>query len=425
MRAPLIALSVWMLGITPMPALPTVDVDAVLPPPLYKIGERDPLPAFTSPKAHASALKEHPLHGDAFFVEGVHGDLQSGRTVFLVPQFHRHPNMPVTWNTFGGAIIHIQRNIEALTTVLHNENGVRCFGTEGSWVDDIKVPFELRQIARWSQDLRARRAALKGRSLEVTRAAAHVDDALQRVLKRTVGIYDGVGMAEVRTAGLGHRFGLEDGALNREALALLAELQAVEQQLAKLDPQTQSAVAGAMGELWLLEIDEYETEVLTPLRKGLTALDRARTTERHAGGDDAVYALSRFVTLAKLVTERAVKLDEMDAYTAFYRELKVDVEQAPELKTLNAAQKRERARLERVKTKIQTRYDEVSLTLRDRAAVKKLSAKLGPSGSCAMVFGMAHQAGLLEELKKEKDLAVIVVAPFDREALARGELSGG
>jgi hypothetical protein len=413
----------------PLPALEPVDVEAVLPDPLWKPSGRG-IPSSARAAEHVEALKADPLYGDAFLVEGVHGEADAERVAFVIPQFHRHPSIPVTWNTFGKAIIRVQRNVEALITRLNRLHGLDCVGTEGSWVEDIGTPFELRQAASWAKDLTRTRAEFNKRKRDARAVRAEIDevhDVLQKELARVASIYDGVGMAQVRARKGLHRFGLEDRELNQKGLALHARMKDLDEALAKLDPGTQSVAADAMGELWLLEIEDYEKQTLGPLRRGLKRLDQHRTKLRQAGADDAVFRLGRFVSLAKLVTERAVQLDEVDAHTAYYREVRKTLQNGGEApveqpRKLTADERKERARLLKAREKLQVEYDEITLKARDRAAARRLVERMNAQGSCALVFGMAHKDGLVAALDDVEDLAVVVVTPYDPEALAQGKV---
>ena len=306
---------------TPAPFVP--ELGPLAPPPTWTEGT--PLPAFSSAHVHAEALRTDPLHTTQFVVEELAGDADSARVVFLIPQFHRNPLMPIGWTSLGGAIAEVQGNIDALATRLVVAHGVRCIGSEGSWLKDIDYPFELRQVAQWRHDfLLARDAARRslGGDLPPLQAAMGVTERiLDAELRRHVALVDGVGVALLRLPNRARvrRFGIEDEALNQEALRLLGELRSIDEQLAELDPGTQSEVADAMGKMWLNEIAAYREQVLIPLDEALSELQQARLRLRTEGALDAAHGLGRFVSYAKLIAAAVIRPDEVERTTAYYQ----------------------------------------------------------------------------------------------------------
>lgn len=413
-----------LVGLPPaidrMPPPPVPDLDPLLPAPRWEQGT--PLPAFARARDHKAALEADPLHGKAFWVEELAGDESSRRVVFLIPQFHRNPIVPIEWTSLGDAIIEVQSNIDGLVTRLATAHGLRCLGTEGSWMKRIKMPHELRQSAQWAEDLvRARRRARGALAREAKAELPLLDTVhvrLLEALKTRVALYDGVGVAlhRLRDQRKIVRFGIEDEALNKEALVLLAKLQRIDEALADLDPGGQTAVQSAMGRMWLDEIGRYEEDVLVPLRRAFERLDERRTKLRNVGADAAAEDLGRFVALAKHVAGAVIKPDEIDAYTAYYRRVGTPTDGGPEKeRVLTVEEKRLRDRLKKEREPIQAEYERVSITQRERRAAQKVISHVGQGGACGVVMGAVHKDDLKKYLLEAggDDVAVITVAPYN------------
>lgn len=405
-----------------MPPVPVPDLAPLLPEPAWK-HDGEALPAFATAAHHKRALEADPLHGERFWVEELVGDPASRRVVFLIPQFHRNPLVPIEWTSLGDAIVEVQRNIDALTTRLALAHGLRCVGTEGSWLKDIRLPDELRQPAQWAEDLeRRRRIADAVLTKEAPAKRTHtrrVERLLLDALRRRVALYDGVGAALHRLRGRAHvtRFGIEDEALNKRALSLLAELQRIDEALAELAPDAQSDVQTAMGEMWLAEIDAYEAEVLRPLDESLAALDAERLRLHGDGAELAAGDLGRFVVLAKHVLNAVVKPDPIRAYTSYYRRVAdpaADAGAVVERRPPTAKERRLAETLRARRVTLQREYDAVSIDERERRAARKVVERTGPGGACAVVMGAVHRDALERYLIEAGggDLAVIVVAPY-------------
>jgi hypothetical protein len=379
------------------------------------------LPAFAPARVHKAALEGDPLHKQAFWVEELAGDADSRRVVFLIPQFHRNPIVPLGWTSLGSAIMEVQSNIDTLVTRLSLAHGMRCIGTEGSWLKNIELPLELRQPAQWYADLERRQPAAKSALLREkkkdTDRLERVTSLLHEELRRTVALFDGVGLALSRLEeSRVRRFGIEDEQLNRDALVLLAQLQRIDEALAELNPASQSAVQSAMGRMWLDEIEDYDKRVLTPLADDLARLDELRIQLRTAGADGAAEDLGRFVALAKLVAERVVRAAEVDGYTRYYKRVaaKTGDEPPPPPPPLTPKQEADKRELEAARGPLQKEYDAVSIDERERRAAQKVVQSLGAGGTCAVVMGAVHSDALRDRLLEAGggDLAVVVVAPY-------------
>lgn len=389
----------------------------------FEPGQTAVLPAFTSAAVHAEALRRDPLHHDRFVVEKILGDPQSSRVVFLIPQYHRNPLMPLGWTSLGAAIIEVQTNIDALVTRLVEAHGLRCVGTEGSWLARIELPFELKQAARWYHDLeteRARTAQMFQREKwEGEDHVARIFQVLEEELKRYVALLDGVGVAMSRFPAYVqvHRFGVEDAALNTEALSLLRELRMIDEELANLDPHTQSAVADAMGQMWLAEIDDYRTQTLLPFAEAIGALDATRVRLRQMDASDAAETLGRYVSFAKHIAATVIQPDAIDSTTAYYERVAHGPKEvpAPNKRPIPPAARRRVKRLEARRAPLQKRYEEVTIAARDEAAAKRILRAVGSAGACGLVMGAAHQAGIESALLEASrgQIAIVVVTPYD------------
>ncbi|MFZ9886729.1 MAG: hypothetical protein ACO3JL_04425 [Myxococcota bacterium] len=394
------------------------------------------VPAFATAEAHRRALLDDPLHTGHFWVEGLLGDPQGRRVVFVIPQFHRNPGLPLEWTSLGGAIAEVQQNIDILVSRLHSSHGLRCVGTEGSWLEHIRYPFELRQPAQWRTDLAVRRRIADGVLLAEAVAGrehtAKVERLLDSALRRRVSLYDGVGVALYRTdpdRGV-HRFGLEDASLNREALRLLAALQAIDEELALLAPADRSEVQSAMGLMWLDEYPAYERDVLQPLDRSLGELDAVRLRLLAEGAEDAAEDVGRFVVLAKHIQGAVLRPEEVRRLQRHYHEVEeraaTPVPARPPVQDawgdVAPGSKGRHAELVARRAPLQQAYDEVTIDARERYAARRLLEKLGPSGSCAMVMGAAHKDALAQRLLElgGGDLAVLLVAPYSFGATSEG-----
>lgn len=405
-----------------LPPAPLPKLAPLLPEPAWS-DSIPPLPAFSSALEHKLALEKDPLHGERFWTVELAGDPTSRRVVFLIPQFHRNPLVPIEWTSLGDAIVVVQRNIDALTTRLARVHGLRCIGTEGSWLKEIRLPHELRLPAQWAEDLARRRriadAVLLREAPSKRSHARRIEALLTDALKKRVALYDGVGAAlyrlddEMRVT----RFGIEDEDVNKRALALLAALQRLDEQLAELDPAAQSEVQTAMGEMWLSEIDAYERDVLLPLEESLSALDEERLRLRGDGAELAAEDLGRFVVLAKHIVNAALKPSEVRAYTEYYRRVatpSTDADPAPKPRVLDAKARQREQALRAQRAALQREYDAVSIDERERRAAEKVIERVGAGGTCAVVMGAVHQEALKRYLLEAggKDVAVLVVAPY-------------
>lgn len=391
-----------------------------------------PLPPGASATEHARALRADPLHGHQFIVREIAGTSQASRVVFLIPQFHRNPLMPIGWTSLGTAIMEVQSNLDILVSRLTRLHGVRCVGSEGNWLLDMGYPPELRQAAQWHHDLAQRKSRAlvhlkKEPILDSTQEIAADLEEIYRILtqelRRHVRILDGAGIALSRRTGDEeedvHRFGIEDPQLNQRALQLLAERRRVDEELAKHMPSSQSAVADAMGAMWLDEISAYEKDVLRPLQETLDRADRLRLHLRQANALDAAEGLGRFVALAKHVRAAVIQPDEIAQYTDYYREVSTAAINDAPTQSPHAppppANDSVRIRLEAEREKLQAAYEQTTFTQREAAATRILWERMGDKESCALIMGAAHLEGLqtaLLEISGGK-IGIITITPYD------------
>lgn len=403
-----------------------------------------PLAPGASAEEHAAALRADPLHGPHFVVRNIAGNPQATRVVFLVPQFHRNPLMPIEWTSLGTAIMEVQSNVDVVMSRLAHAHGLRCIGSEGNWLLDMGYPSELRQAAQWHHDLMQRQAqalvALKREPMvespqEIGDDLAHISHMLAAELRRHVRILDGAGVALSRPAmpdGV-HRFGIEDAKLNREALRLLAERRKIDEEIAKLSPESQSPIADAMGEMWLTEIPEYQASVLQPLETAIERADRLRLHLRQAMALDAAEALGRFVALAKHVRGSVIRPDEVEQYTEYYRSVSqnaplesaapaadagVETEVAdsnPSSEARTLASVRTLERLEAKRERLQKDYERITFQKREEAAARIVAERMKTKESCALVMGAAHLVGLRDALLRVsgENWGIVTVTPYD------------
>ena len=399
---------------------------------LWPLPGHDPAPLLLGANAeeHAEALRADPLHGHHFIVREIAGSAQAKRVVFLIPQFHRNPLVPIAWTSLGTAIMEVQSNLDVLVSRLTRLHDLRCVGSEGSWLIDMRYPPELRQAAQWHHELVTRQSQAlhhlgKEPILDSTVEIAGDLDRISRILndelRRHVRILDGAGIALSRSE-LGddvHRFGIEDPQLNRKALQLLAERRRVDEALAKHLPTSQSAIADAVGAMWLDEISAYEKEVLVPLQQSIEHADRLRLQLRQATALDAAEGLGRFVSLAKHVRNAVIQPDAIAQYTDYYREVSTASADMTHVEEQNAAppiaNDALRIQLEAQRAKLQQEYEQVTFGKRESAAARILWERMGGKKTCAVIMGAAHVEGLKNALLQVSNghLGIVTITPYD------------
>lgn len=389
-----------------------------------------PLPPNANAVEHARALRADPLHEHHFVVREVAGAATANRVVFLIPQFHRNPLMPIGWTSLGTAIMEVQGNLDVLISRLTRVHGLRCIGSEGNWLNDMAYSPELRQAAQWHHELgqrqsQAMRHLQKEPMLDSTDAIAGDLERISRILttelRRHVQILDGAGIALSRpdTHRDVHRFGIEDPQLNQRALELLAQRREVDEALARHIPASQSAVADAMGVMWLDEISAYEEDVLVPLQDSIASADRLRLHLRQAMALDAAEGLGRFVSLAKHVRTSVVQPEAVAQYTDYYREVSTavpaDTREDKPVTFSKPGSEALRDQLQAQRDKLQAEYERVTFAQREAAAARILWERMGTKNTCAVIMGAAHTEGLRKALLEVSggNLGIITVTPYD------------
>ncbi|MEW5850536.1 MAG: hypothetical protein AB2A00_17250 [Myxococcota bacterium] len=379
-------------------------------------------------EGHVAALQADPDHDNAFFVEEVHGPATAERVVFLVPQFHRSPVLPITWSSLGEVISQVQGNIDFLVTRLVRAHGVRCVGTEGSVMERMLGNPELEQMGAWLTDLRALRETAVTTVAREQPAVAPALDTLLRLLtpylRRQALMLDGVGLAlarlEVQDAtpeGL-TRFGLEDAALNARSLELLSRMRPLEEELALLTTPVEEDGEDALGRMWLEEYPAFHTDVVTPVRAALATLDGVRKLSLREGDEVTAQALGRAAGLARRITDELLRTEEVEGYHRYYQELAARRAEGrgPQKKprTLKRSEQKRKARLEKELAALNARYEKTAGVEREAAAVSRTLQRVGAGGACVMVMGANHREGLVRELTRQggAQLGVVVVAPY-------------
>lgn len=380
--------------------------------------------------AHRAALERSGLHAKSFWVVRVDGDAEARNVVFLIPQYHRNPTMPIAWTSLGKEIADVQTNIDALVTHLINTHRLHCIGTEGSSQYRIRRSPELQKLARWNRDLRGMAdVALDMLGSDAATAKPLIDAMLAVLLpelRQTFLLLDGAGMAQGRLESPAQlrRFGLEEEAVNAQALKLLNDLKVVEDELAFLEPNSQPAANDALGKLWLNEIGVYDKEVLAPLRAVEPKFHALRKELTAAGIDDGAEALGRFIALSKLVIEEVIMPEEVRSATVHYVAVKRASRRRRSSTSLTADEQRRRAVLVAQRSRINSAYSAVTHYKRDRIAAERVIEQLAlqpaeAPRTCAVVMGTGHEKDLstrllaLAKTKKLGPLAIIVVAPFE------------
>ncbi len=365
---------------------------------------------------HVKALKEDPLHGQAFKVVETHGPLLARAVVVVVPQFHRSPLLPLLWNSIGEAIAGVQENVDIVTTRLVVAHGLRCVGTEGSWAEVIVRSEEQLQLASAVAELQRSAAAIRTLDATLGTRASGVVDVMLPYLRRQALTLDGVGSALWR---LGRpdvkRFGLEEQALNTRALDLLARMRALEEQLARLEPEGQADVEDAMAQTWRDEYPAFDRDVVTPLLEGLAALDTARLAAVRDGVEADAAVLGRFVKLARTLRDEVLRVEDVTAYDAYYRDVGRAVTPEKPRKPPTRAQRAQAQKLKKRLVPLQATYERVAGPDREAAAVRRVLQHLGTgSGLCLLVMGANHQQGVVDQLRKPANshVGVVVVEPY-------------
>jgi len=434
-RAPLLAfaLALFMAGGARaqaperFPPPPVVDIAPLLPkaPEMPATTTRD----VVTTKDRAAALVAHPLHGQRFRVVSTHGDDEATRVVVVVPQYHRSTTLPLDWTSLGLAIVDVQAGVEVLTTVLAEEQGLACVGTEGSAAPSIKKPYELEHLAyRWDQLEKAEAEALLAldektrREVEARTATLHV--VLENAVRDRMAILDGVGLAQVRLGRDLGRFGLEDQALNDRAVGIAKERDEKQRELSLLVPETTTETMDAVGEMWLSEYALYDESTLRPLGDALSDLDKERLALRVEGAEVQAELLGRYIAKARSLAGATIAPDDVEATDAYYRELKTRLARGIPAETgappppLSAVDRARAAALEKEVSVLSARYREVTQREREAKAAEILSAHLEKAPAlCAAVMGANHTEGLTARLLEratttKRKIGVIVVEPW-------------
>lgn len=426
----------------PAPFVP--DLAPLRDEPLWPLPGQEVVPLAPSANAeeHARALRADPQHGQPFVVRDVSGNLESTRVVFLIPQFHRNPLMPIGWTSLGTAIMEVQSNLDVLISRLVLAHGLRCLGAEGNWLLDMGYPPELRQAAQWHHDLEQRKthalADLRREPALDSTQEIHQDlDAITRILggelRRHAQILDGAGIALSRTTlpARVHRFGIEDPKLNQAALRLLAERRAVDEEIAKRSPASQSAIADAMGEMWLAEIPAYTQDVLSPLQNAIEKADSLRLFLRREMALDAAEGLGRFVSLAKHIRASVLRPDEIDQYTQYYRAVSqnsvpvtdhtmhdggtTEATSSQEPDSHVEKKRQELRQLRQDRDRLQSQYEEIAFAQRETAAARIVWEGMQNKETCAVVMGAAHEQGLRDALLDvtQGRIGIVTITPYD------------
>ena len=378
---------------------------------------------------HEAALRADKSHTNAFTVQSVVGPPTATRVLFVVPQFHRSPLLPITWSSLGEAIAGVQSNIDFTLTRLVRAHGVRCVGTEGTWLDTMARSTELDQVAGWLWDLertRGHAASLLpgddggGADAEM----AKVQTLITPYIQRHAQMLDGAGMALARlqltaeTASLSVlRFGLEDEKLNTRSLTLLHTMRPLEEELSLLQPDGEDDAEDALAAIWRDEWPRFKAEVGTPLQAAMKSLQARRTLLLRDGDDVEAAALGRFTTLAGGVVEEVLRLDSALAYEEYYSTLRTrKAVPRTALKAPSAQQKRRIRELQTRLKPLQAEYERVASTQREHAAVRRTLERLGATavGRCALVMGANHVDGLVAAARKQggDGVGILVVSPY-------------
>jgi|GEM_PF-1653139 len=428
---------------TDIPAafLPTAGLKKVDLSPLVPAGEwvlDRPVLQLSTTTQHADALKADAQHGERFWVKGIYGAADAEQVVVVIPQYHRSTTQPLDWSSIGDEIRGVQDNIDLLLTRLAWAHGVRCVGTEGSPLDDIQTPNELKQVAQWHAELhrtqRQAEAALGDGDKQRAQAAFDfLTPFLDEQLKRRVRILDGAGLAvhRLRQAGVDvKRFGVEDVQLNKRGVALLKKINAIDEKLALLEPSTQNVSQGIIGEMWLDEYPAFAASVVKPVDDAFVALDTERKSLLHFGDDGTARIVGRYASLAKHAVKATLNPDDVTAYHDYYLDVAARVKALASQDAgvvdddkphkLTRRQKRQKKKLERQRAPLQKEYDHVVNDAREAMVVQRVLARMSSSSPvCAVVFGAHHTDRLAAAFAKastaKRKLGVVVVAPFSWE----------
>jgi len=404
-------------------------------PVLALLAQVDPIDGPVLPQAatatdHAKALRGAAQLNPTFWVHDIHGDHGARHVVFLIPQYHRDDNTPIAWTTLGREIAEVQQHIDTLVRRLVLKHGLACIGTEGSVREKIGRSGDLVQLARWRADLwRGRKAVLRSLGNDSKAAAPHLDrvvELLNGAIEQNASYVDGVGAAQAR---LDHharlvRFGIEELQVNQEALALLGQVQDIEEELATLDPQTQTQAAGVVGQMWLREYPAYEKTVVVPLQAAMQSLYSIQLSLRTDGLTSSAHTLAGFLARTGRIRAALIGPDRLAETIGYYRGLdRVAKRHGVEARSLSKAESKKRARLLEKQRRIFARYSEITMHRREQVAATRVIEHMRDlqTNTCALVMGAGHQDGLIAALRaaasahRLKDLAVIVVTPFETE----------
>jgi hypothetical protein len=389
-------------------------VMALLPETTWEGQPLSPLPVTAA--QHVAALKADEQHTQSYWVTGIHGNPDATHVVFLIPQFHRSPLLPLLWSSLGNAIAGVQQNIDYTLTRLIGAHGLSCVGTEGSWAPSIPRSEEQAALANAVAEMQAAVAPLGALDEALGKDAQGVVDLLMPYMKRQALTLDGVGSALWRLSPSSvTRFGLEDEKLNQRALKLLARMRTLEEELARLTPDDQAPVEDAMADIWRTEHAAFASDVAGPLEEAFHRLNAARMGALREGVESDAQVVARFVKVARTLTDEVLRVDDVKGYADYYRDVgrPAEPDGKPRPKP-TAVQLRRAQQVARKLAPLQAEYEKLAGEKREQAAASKVLSRVKLAASCALVFGANHEEGLLAALKKGagNDVAVVVVQPF-------------
>lgn len=385
----------------------------------------------------------------------LYGDPQSHKIIFIVPQVHNSPTIPLVWSSLGDDIAFVQNNIGIITSTLFNEMHLYqkpCLGIEG--LSDNAV---LQMPIRYDADILQHDLVTQSRILLKTlRYEYPRDEARWNLLEQELSNIQKIGAALVdkrlqMTDGSGisvaaYRekysqytskddkkidtevltyFGIENQQLLDETLRTWQAYSDLQQQIQQQQESSLSASDIAFSLLWEKEYPHYEQSVVLPWRDFLQSLAQIRQQSRRDGADDAETSTAKMISVLRAIDKYALQIDDVMAWQKHWQTLAHPQPAAPsktsepknpppnEQKSTAPSTAAEDAK------KRQELLDKLTWlggTAREEAAVSRVLEKMPALGSCILLMGQEHETGLVAAIgrlnvQKNNKIAAIVVSP--------------
>lgn len=391
----------------------------------------------------------------------LYGDPQSHKIIFIVPQVHNSPTMPLVWSSLGDDIAFVQNNIGIITSTLFDEMHLYqkpCLGVEGL-SDNAVLQMPIRYDADILQhDLVTQsRILLKTLRYEYPRDEARwylLEQELSKIQKIGAALVDkrlqmtdgsGISVAAYREKYSQYKskddkkidteiltyFGIENQQLLDETLRTWQAYSDLQQNIQQQQESHLSASDVAFSLLWEKEYPDYEKSVVLPWRHFLQSLTQIRQQSSLDGADDAEKSTAKMISVLRAIDKYALQIDDVMAWQKHWQTLanlppavdKTSQNKNPQPSDQKSAAqpttKKDAQEAAARAKKLQELLDKLTWlggTAREEAAIARVLDKMPAVGSCIVLMGQEHETGLVAAIErinvqKNNTIAAIVVSP--------------